>query len=74
MRARKKQITKAKRVTVSVTNVSQDLAELLREDAKKHHRSLSGHVRALLEERLFYTPDGQAGCTPDTFCAEVQAR
>lgn len=39
-------------VTVSVTNVPKNLLETLRADAKNNHRSLSGHVRALIEEAI----------------------
>ena len=44
--------TKAKLVTVSVTNVPKNLLDVLRADAKNNHRSLSGHVRALIEEAI----------------------
>ena len=40
--------TKEKLVTVSVTNVPKNLLDVLRADAKTNHRSLSGHVRALI--------------------------
>jgi plasmid stability protein len=52
MRAKSRAFTKAKAVTVSVTNVPNDLLSALRADAKNNHRSLSGHVRALLADVL----------------------
>ena len=39
-------------VTLSIRNVPDDLAEWLRQRAKRHHRSLQGELMALLEERL----------------------
>jgi hypothetical protein len=52
MKDSKRASTKAKMVTVSVTNVPKNLLETLRADAKNNHRSLSGHVRALIEEAI----------------------
>lgn len=52
MKGSKRGITKEKRVSVSVTNVPKNLLAILRADAKNNHRSLSGHVRALIEEAI----------------------
>ena len=52
MKAQKRARTKEKTVTVSVTNVPNDLLAALRVGAKNSNRSLSGHVRALLLEVL----------------------
>ncbi len=37
-------------VNLSVKNVPEDLAEKLRQRAKRHHRSLQGELLAILEE------------------------
>jgi plasmid stability protein len=37
-------------VNLSVKNVPEDLAERLRQRAKRHHRSLQGELMAILEE------------------------
>jgi plasmid stability protein len=37
-------------VNLSVKNVPEDLAEKLRQRAKRHHRSLQGELMAILEE------------------------
>ena len=37
-------------VNLSVKNVPDDLAERLRQRAKRHHRSLQGELMAILEE------------------------
>lgn len=37
-------------VSLSIKNVPDDLAERLRQRAKRHHRSLQGELMAILEE------------------------
>jgi len=37
-------------VNLSITNVPDELAERLRSQAAQHHRSLQGHLLAILEE------------------------
>ncbi len=39
-------------VQIVISNVPPRIAKKLREDAKRLHRSLAAHVRALLEESL----------------------
>ena len=39
-------------VNLSIKNVPDELAESLRERAKRHHRSLQGELMAILEEEL----------------------
>lgn len=39
-------------VNLSIKNVPDDLAGRLRERARRHHRSLQGELRAMLEEHL----------------------
>ncbi len=39
-------------VNLSVKNVPEELAQRLRERARRHHRSLQGELMAILEEEL----------------------
>ena len=39
-------------LNLSIKNVPDGLAQLLREQAKRHHRSLQGELIAILEEEL----------------------
>jgi plasmid stability protein len=39
-------------VNLSIKNVPEELAEQLRERAKRHHRSLQGELLAILEESV----------------------
>ena len=39
-------------VNLSIKNVPEELAERLRERAKRHHRSLQGELLAILEESV----------------------
>ncbi|MFQ6117122.1 MAG: Arc family DNA-binding protein [Candidatus Bipolaricaulia bacterium] len=39
-------------VNLSIKNVSEELAEQLRQRAKRHHRSLQGELLAILEEAV----------------------
>lgn len=39
-------------VNLSIKNVPEELAGRLRERARRHHRSLQGELRAMLEEHL----------------------
>jgi len=39
-------------LNLSIKNVPEGLAQLLREQAKRHHRSLQGELIAILEEEL----------------------
>ena len=40
-------------VTLSIKNVPDDLAELLRKRAKENHRSLQGELMSMLESAVF---------------------
>jgi hypothetical protein len=42
----------AKMVSITVGGLRREVVKRLREDAKENHRSLAGHIRALLEESL----------------------
>jgi hypothetical protein len=49
----KKQTQKDQQTTaVSVTNVPLDLVRAVRQQARANHRSLAGHIRALLEQAV----------------------
>ena len=39
-------------VNLSIKNVPEELAQRLRERARRHHRSLQGELMAILEEEL----------------------
>jgi hypothetical protein len=39
-------------VSITVGGLRREVVKRLREDAKENHRSLAGHIRALLEESL----------------------
>jgi hypothetical protein len=43
---------RAKNISITVGGVGRELLRRLREDAKENHRSLAGHVRALLETAM----------------------
>jgi len=44
-------------VNLSIKNVPEELAQRLRERAKRHYRSLQKELLAILEEAAFGTPD-----------------
>ena len=39
-------------INLSIKNVPEELAQLLRERARQHHRSLQGELMVILEEEL----------------------
>ena len=39
-------------INLSIKNVPEELAKQLRERARRHHRSLQGELRAILEEAV----------------------
>ncbi len=43
-------------VTLSIKDVSDDLADALRERAKRNHRSIQGELMAILEQNLAASP------------------
>jgi hypothetical protein len=49
MRATNKAKSQGKLVSVTVGGLSRETVKALREDAKQNHRSLAGHIRAILE-------------------------
>jgi hypothetical protein len=52
MVAQKKRRSGQQYRVVSVGKLDRDLVEQLRADARENHRSLSGHIRALLESAV----------------------
>jgi plasmid stability protein len=52
MNGQKKRQTGQKYRAVSVGKLDRQLVEKLRDDARSHHRSLAGHIRAILENAL----------------------
>lgn len=52
MRATNKAKTNGKLVAVTVGGLSRETVKALREDAKQNHRSLAGHIRAILENAM----------------------
>jgi plasmid stability protein len=63
-------------VTISIKNVPDDLADRLRERAKRHHRSLQGEVMSILEE-VEDKPKEVAGkpkLTLNQFLAEMKGK
>jgi hypothetical protein len=52
MRATNGTKTRNKQVCVTVGGLSREAVKVLREAAKENHRSLAGHIRALLEAAL----------------------
>jgi plasmid stability protein len=52
MRDEMKSRKPAKQANISITGVPGKLLAELREDAKRNHRSLAGHIRAILEHAL----------------------
>jgi hypothetical protein len=52
MNGHKKRQTGQKYRAVSVGKLNRELVEKLRDDARAHHRSLAGHIRAILENAL----------------------
>jgi hypothetical protein len=42
----------AKHISITVGGMNREVVKRLREDARENHRSLAGHIRALLEESL----------------------
>ena len=52
MRATNKAKSQGKLVAVTVGGLSRETVKALREDAKQNHRSLAGHIRAILESAL----------------------
>jgi len=52
MRATNKAKSQGKVVAVTVGGLSREIVKALREDAKHNHRSLAGHIRAILESAL----------------------
>jgi len=52
MRATNKAKSQGKLVAVTVGGLSRETVKALREDAKQNHRSLAGHIRAILEGAL----------------------
>jgi hypothetical protein len=52
MRATNGAKTTAKMVSITVGGMGREVVKRLREDAKENHRSLAGHIRALLEKSL----------------------
>ena len=55
-------------VTLSIKNVPDDLADRLRAQAEKNHRSLQGELMAILHEKL----EEENVLPPDRFLAEVR--
>jgi plasmid stability protein len=55
-------------VNLSIHNVPDEIAERLRERARRSHRSLQGELMAILEESVF----GRAPLTPAEALAEVR--
>ncbi|MDO8751825.1 MAG: Arc family DNA-binding protein [Dehalococcoidia bacterium] len=55
-------------VSLSIKNVPDDVAERLRERAKRNHRSLQGELLAMLEEGVEQRP-----MTPEEVLREVRA-
>ena len=43
-------------VTLSIKDVSDDLADALRERARRNHRSIQGELMAILEQNLTTSP------------------
>lgn len=43
-------------VTLSIKDVSDELAEALRERARRNHRSIQGELTAILEQHLLQKP------------------
>lgn len=54
-------------VNMSIKNVPEELAQVLREQAKRNHRSLQGELLAILEEKLVTRK-----ITADSIYARVQ--
>jgi hypothetical protein len=52
MRATNKAKHNGKLVAVTVGGLSRETVKALREDAKQNHRSLAGHIRAILENAM----------------------
>ena len=52
MRATNKANRAGKTITITVGGLTRDTVKALREDAKENHRSLAGHIRALIESAL----------------------
>lgn len=52
MRATNGAKTRNKQVCVTVNGLSREAVKALRDDAKENHRSLAGHIRALIEAAL----------------------
>jgi hypothetical protein len=52
MRATNKAKNNGKLVAVTVGGLSRETVKALREDAKQNHRSLAGHIRAILENAM----------------------
>ncbi len=48
-------------VTLSIKNVPEDVLERLRQRARRHHRSLQGELRAILDEAIQPKPLSLAG-------------
>jgi len=42
----------AKSISITVGGMDREVVKQLREDARNNHRSLAGHIRALLEKSL----------------------
>lgn len=55
-------------VNLSITNVPDEIAERLRERARRSHRSLQGELMAILEEAVL----GRAPLSPAEALAEVK--
>lgn len=56
MEATNKAKNQGKAVAVTVGGLSRETVKALREDAKENHRSLAGHIRAILESALLKGP------------------
>ena len=56
-------------VSLSIKNVPEELAERLRERAKRNHRSLQGELLAILEEKL----EPKEQLTPSEVLRQVRA-
>jgi hypothetical protein len=52
MRATNKAKSAGKPVSITVGGLARETVKALREDAKQNHRSLAGHIRAMLENAL----------------------
>jgi len=59
MRATKDANRLGKTVTITVGGLTREAVKTLRQDAKENHRSLAGHIRALIESALEKTEAAQ---------------